>query len=122
MREGKLRIVENEMTSELNVLAREAGRVARSHPMTADFTSNVLHRALKRSSPAFRSTAPMSTAVSLRRDRRDIDWAVAQARRHDPPVDQSVFDFLHAVLTTDLLPRDGVSHVAVGACDAHSAI
>ena len=47
VRELKLRIMENEMASELNVLAREAGRVARSHPLTSDFTNNVLHRALK---------------------------------------------------------------------------
>ena len=47
VRDCKLRIMENEMASELNVLAREAGRVARSHPRTADFTNNVLHRALK---------------------------------------------------------------------------
>ena len=35
------------MASELNVLAKEAARVARSNPRTADFTNNVLQRALK---------------------------------------------------------------------------
>ena len=47
VRDCKLRIMENEMASELGVLAREAGRVARGNPRTADFTDNVLQRALK---------------------------------------------------------------------------
>ena len=34
-------------------------------------------------------------------DRRDIDWATAQARRTASTLDPSVFDFLHALLTTD---------------------
>ena len=47
VRDCKLRIMDDEMASELIVLARAAGRVARSHPRTADFTHNVLRRALK---------------------------------------------------------------------------
>ena len=45
--ECKLRIMENEMASELNVLARDAARVARQNPRTADFTRNILQRALR---------------------------------------------------------------------------
>ena len=37
----------NEMASELNVLARDAARVARQNPRTADFTRNLLHRAIR---------------------------------------------------------------------------
>ena len=33
-----------------------------------------------------------------RLDRRDLDWAVAQARRNETDVDPSVFDFLHRLL------------------------
>ena len=39
---------DNEMASELNVLARDAARVARQNPRTADFTHNVLQRAIAR--------------------------------------------------------------------------
>ena len=73
------------MASELNVLARDAARVARQNPRTADFTRNVLQRALKRDHRLLsRSTAPMSTrrAQPPRSDRRDLDWAMAQARRN----------------------------------------
>jgi (1->4)-alpha-D-glucan 1-alpha-D-glucosylmutase len=115
VRTCKIRIMENEMAGELNVLAREAGRVARSNPRTADFTNNVLQRALKQivaCFPVYRTYidgGPPSDA-----DRRDIDWAVAHARRQEPTLDPSVFDFLQALLTCDLVaaPRSGYSRVA----------
>ncbi len=47
VRDCKIRIMLNEMASELNVLARDAGRVARQNPRTADFTRNILQRGLK---------------------------------------------------------------------------
>ena len=114
VRESKLRIMENEMVSELNVLAREAGRLARSHPLTADFTNNVLHRALKQiiaCFPVYRTYVDGNPATEA--DRRDIDWAVAQARRLDTEVDSSVFDFLQRALSGDLaIVGSGYSHVA----------
>ena len=42
-----MRIMRNEMASELNVLARDAARVAQQNPRTADFTQNILRRALR---------------------------------------------------------------------------
>ena len=35
-------------------------------------------------------------------DRRDIDWALAQARRRSSDPEPSLFDWIHAALTTDL--------------------
>jgi (1->4)-alpha-D-glucan 1-alpha-D-glucosylmutase len=117
VRDSKMRIMENEMASELNVLARDAARVARSNPRTADFTNNVLQRALKEIIavfPVYRTYVDGRTAPTDA-DRRDIDWAVAQARRHGAALDPSVFDFLHQLLTCDLVaePRSGFSRVAV---------
>ena len=116
VRESKLLIMEDEMASELRVLARGAGRIARSHPLTSDFTNNVLHRALKQiiaSFPVYRTY--VDTAGASEVDRRYIDWAVGQARRLEPMVDPTVFDFLHRLLTTDLVaePRSGYSRHAV---------
>jgi (1->4)-alpha-D-glucan 1-alpha-D-glucosylmutase len=113
---SKLLIMDNAMASELNVLAREAGRVARSHPRTADFTNNVLRRALKQivaCFPVYRTYVDGSEPTEA--DRRDIDWAIAQARRSDTHIDPSVFDFLHELLMCDLVtaPRSGFSRVAV---------
>jgi (1->4)-alpha-D-glucan 1-alpha-D-glucosylmutase len=117
VRDCKMRIMENEMASELNVLARDAARVARSNPRTADFTNNVLQRALKEIVavfPVYRTYVDTSSAPT-EADRRDIAWAVAQARRHGAALDPSVFDFLHQLLTCDLVaePRSGFSRVGV---------
>ncbi|MGH7046801.1 MAG: malto-oligosyltrehalose synthase [Stellaceae bacterium] len=116
VRDCKLRIMENEMASELTMLGRQAGRVARSNPHTADFTNNVLQRALKQvvaCFPVYRTFIDGSAPTDA--DRRDIDWAVAHARRQEAALDPSVFDFLHRLLTCDLVaePHSGFSRVAV---------
>jgi (1->4)-alpha-D-glucan 1-alpha-D-glucosylmutase len=116
VRDCKCQIMENEMAGELNVLAREAGRVARGNPRTADFTNNVLQRALKQivaCFPVYRTYVDGGAPTDA--DRRDIDWAVAQARRLEAALDPSVFDFLHRLLTCDLVaqPHSGFSRVAV---------
>jgi (1->4)-alpha-D-glucan 1-alpha-D-glucosylmutase len=113
----KIRIMLNEMASELNVLARDAARIARQNPRTADFTRNILQRALKEivaCFPVYRTYVDGAAEPSST-DRRDIDWAVALARRNETEVDQSVFEFLHRLLTTDLVAqsRSGFSRQAV---------
>ena len=65
----KIRIMVNEMASELNVLARDAARVARQNPRTADFTRNILQRALQR------DRGLLSGLPHLRRRRRRADRA-----------------------------------------------
>jgi (1->4)-alpha-D-glucan 1-alpha-D-glucosylmutase len=112
VRDCKLRIMEHEMASELTVLARDAGRIARQNPRTADFTRNVFQRALKATIacfPVYRTYIDGGTPSEA--DRRDTDWAIAQARRLDADLDPSVFDMLHRMLTTDLVavPRSGYS-------------
>jgi (1->4)-alpha-D-glucan 1-alpha-D-glucosylmutase len=117
VRESKLRIMDNEMASELNVLARDAGRIARQNPRSADFTRNILGRALKEIVAAFPvyRTYVDAEAAPTDADRRDLDWAVAQARRAEPDLDPSVFDFLHRLLSADLVaqPRSGFSRQSV---------
>ncbi|WP_158044436.1 malto-oligosyltrehalose synthase [Skermanella pratensis] len=114
--ESKIRIMEHEMASELNVLARDAARIARSNWRTADFTNNILHSALKEivaRFPVYRTYIDGSAPAES--DRRYIDWAIAQARRAVDAADPSVFDFLQALLTGDLVaePRSGYSRFAV---------
>ena len=109
VRQSKLRIMENEMASELNVLARDAARVARQNPRTEDFTRNILSRALKEviaSFPVYRTYVDSDDPPS-EADRRDLDWAVAQARQQDPDLDTSAFDFVHALLSGDLVAEPG---------------
>lgn len=117
VRDSKLRIMRSEMASELNTLAGDAARVAQQNPRTADFTRNILHQGLMEivaCFPVYRTYVDrMGTPTD--NDRRDIDWAVAQARRHQTDIDPSVFDFLHGLLLADLVaqPRSGFSRHAV---------
>jgi (1->4)-alpha-D-glucan 1-alpha-D-glucosylmutase len=120
VRECKIRIMLNEMAGELNVLARDAARIARQNPCTADFTSNILQRGLKEiiaCFPVYRTYVD-GDAAPAEADRRDLDWAVAQARRNETDVDASVFDFLSGLLSTDLVahPHSGFSRQSVVRC------
>jgi len=113
VRRSKIRIMESEMASELHVLARKAARIARSNPATADFTANILHQALKETIarfPVYRTYVDGGVPSDL--DRRDIDWAVSQARKVEQGPDGSVYDFVQRLLTSDLVaaPRSGYSH------------
>ncbi len=120
VRECKIRIMQNEMASELNVLARDAGRVARENPRTADFTRNILHRALAQivaCFPVYRTYVDTANAPTAD-DRRDLDWALALARRIETDLDPSVFDFLAKLLSGALVaePRSGFSRHSVLRC------
>jgi (1->4)-alpha-D-glucan 1-alpha-D-glucosylmutase len=92
-------------------------RSARQNPRTADFTRNILQRALKEivaCFPVYRTYVD-GGAEPTEADRRDIYWAVAHARRNETDVDPSVFDFLQRLMTTDLVaqPRGGFSRQSV---------
>jgi (1->4)-alpha-D-glucan 1-alpha-D-glucosylmutase len=120
VRESKLRIMEHEMASELNVLARDAARVARQNPRTADFTRNILQRALREviaCFPVYRTYVDGEGAPTDA-DRRDLDWAISLARRNDTSLDASVFDFVNKLLSGDLVaePRSGFSREAALRC------
>ena len=171
-RDCKLRIMDGEMASELHRLARSLAGLARQNPRTADFTQNLLRRALRQviaSFPVYRTYVDERTgadaqeplrfhplipaeagtqafsgsgcdvgqpdctgsnlgprfrgderfksepeATSKRgqaQDRRDLDWAVGHARRAEPELEPSVFDFLHRLLSGDLVaqPHSGYS-------------
>ena len=113
VRDCKLRIMRNEMASELNVLGRDAVRIARQNPRTADFTRNILQRGLREivaCFPVYRTYVDGGAAPSDA-DLRDLDWAVAWARRNQPDLDPSVFDFLYRLLSGD--HSDDVSRRAV---------
>jgi (1->4)-alpha-D-glucan 1-alpha-D-glucosylmutase len=115
VRQSKLRIMDNEMASELHALARDAARVARENPVTSDFTQNILRRALRQivaCFPVYRTYVSERGAEET--DRRYIEWALRHAIRHEPELDATVFDFLQRLLTTDLVaaPRSGFSRHA----------
>ncbi|HUK58781.1 MAG TPA: malto-oligosyltrehalose synthase [Stellaceae bacterium] len=120
VRESKLRIMRHEMASELNVLTRDAARAARQNPRTADFTRTLLGRGLRAivaSFPVYRTYLDASGDPG-EAGRRNLDTAIALARRCETDVDSSVYDFLHKLLSGDLVaaPRSGFSRNSVLRC------
>ena len=120
VRECKLRIMRHEMAGELNVLAREAGRVARENPETSDFTHNELRRAIREivaCFPVYRTYLDWEDNPS-EADLRDLTWAVKRARANETDLDPSVFDFLYKLLSGELVshPRSGFSRQSVLRC------
>ncbi len=115
-RDGKLRIMENEMASELNALGRRAAQLAGESPMTADLTRALLQRAIRRvvaNFPVYRTYLDFA-GMPADADRRDIAWAMTRARRSDPDVHPSAFDFLQKMLMaeTEQPPTRELSHTA----------
>jgi (1->4)-alpha-D-glucan 1-alpha-D-glucosylmutase len=103
VRESKIKILENEMASELESLARDALRVARLDRCTADFTQHILRRALKEIIAGFPVYRTYIDGGPLREtDERYIHWAVAQAIKYEQELDKSVFDFLERLLKGQL--------------------
>jgi (1->4)-alpha-D-glucan 1-alpha-D-glucosylmutase len=103
VRESKIRIMENELRSELETLSRDAVRVARQDPCTTDFTLNILRRALKEiiaCFPVYRTYVDGSKLIEA--DERYIHWAIAQATKNEREIDKSVFEFLERLLTGEL--------------------
>lgn len=113
---SKIKIMENEMASELEALSREAVRIARQNPRTTDFTLNIFRRALKEviaSFPVYRTYIDGSRKDET--GERYIHWTVAQAIKNEKELDKTVFEFLEAVLTGRLVghPRSGYSRHSV---------
>ncbi|HKA31489.1 MAG TPA: malto-oligosyltrehalose synthase, partial [Candidatus Binatia bacterium] len=99
-------VIETLLAGELNVLANALERIAERDWSTRDYTMHRLRDALK----AVVSHFPVyRTYVDDRRtsaeDRRDIDWAVGQARRSWRGADREVLDLVHDALTGDLARR-----------------
>ncbi len=105
LRESKLEIVSNEMAGELRQLARDAATIAHQCSHSTDFTQNLLERALRQvvaCFPVYRTYVDPSNEPTAD-DRRDLQWAIEQARSCEMAIDQSVFDFLMKLLTGDLM-------------------
>ncbi len=100
---AKRQVLRYSLNSELHVLAHELHRLAQQSWRTRDFTLTGLREALGDLIACFPVYRTYITAAGVRaEDRRDLDWAISQARRASGIVDLSVFDFLHAALSTDL--------------------
>lgn len=105
----KKRIMDVELASELTVLADTLVRIAGQDLHSSDFTRNSLRVALREITanfPVYRTYVTADEVSS--EDRRYIEWAVARARKASVVIDDSTFDFVRSILTTDAI-RDGES-------------
>ena len=100
---SKRRIMHVNLASEMNVLARRFHRLSMADWRYRDFTFNGMLGALQEviaGFPVYRTY--VSERGASADDRRYIEWAIAQARKHWLAGDTSIFDFIHGVLLADL--------------------
>jgi (1->4)-alpha-D-glucan 1-alpha-D-glucosylmutase len=100
----KRMIMDVNLAAELEVLANELDHIAQSDVRTSDFTRTVLRNALAdvvAAFPVYRTY--VSGEGASPEDRREIDRAVAQARKRSSALDKDVFDFIGSILTTDAI-------------------
>lgn len=101
---AKYRTMQETLASELNVLANRLSRLAKSSRKTRDFSRLALRRALTdivAHFPVYRSYVDYNGPTDD--DRRYIEWAAGRARKAAKTFDPSGYDFIQAVLTTDIL-------------------
>ncbi len=97
--EKKKLILYSSLVSEVNVLARQLSRIAESNRWTRDFTLYSLRSALVEvvaSFPVYRTYVDESGCDE--RDRSYIEQAVRRAKRMNPTVNGSIFDFIADIL------------------------
>ncbi len=89
------------MSSEVNVLARQLNRITEHDRRTRDFTLNSARRALIEviaSFPVYRTYLRPDVRELDEQDRAAIETAVKRARRRNPALDASIFDFVRELL------------------------
>jgi (1->4)-alpha-D-glucan 1-alpha-D-glucosylmutase len=92
-------IVKLSMASELTVLGHRLDRISERNRWTRDFTLSSLTRALQEVVASFRIYRTyVEPDQILERDLHYIGSAVARAKRHNPAVSASIFDFVHNIL------------------------
>jgi (1->4)-alpha-D-glucan 1-alpha-D-glucosylmutase len=97
--DSKRLILRVAMASELQMLAHRLNHISEQHRQSRDFTLNMLRYALREilvCFPVYR-IYPDSSGISPR-DRQFVNQAVAVAKRSNPAIDASVFDFIRNIL------------------------
>ncbi|HEX6144151.1 MAG TPA: malto-oligosyltrehalose synthase [Geminicoccaceae bacterium] len=105
---AKRQILRASLGSELSVVAHELYRLAQQSWRSRDFTLTGIREALADvivGFPVYRTYITDSGPKS--EDRRDLEWAISQARKETLIVDQTVFDFIYRALSTDLVQEAG---------------
>ncbi len=100
--EKKKLIMQTSVASEINTLAHYLDRISEKDRHTRDFTLNSLRTAITEvmaSFPVYRTYVTHPGANE--RDRRYIEQALSRAKRKNPALSATIFDFLGKVLLLD---------------------
>jgi (1->4)-alpha-D-glucan 1-alpha-D-glucosylmutase len=98
---SKRLILQVAMSSELNVLARKLDRISEQHRWSRDFTLESLRDALREvlaAFPVYRTYVRGDQIEVDPQDRRQVTAAIREAKRRNPAISESVFDFIQSVL------------------------
>lgn len=99
----KLRVMDNELAAELSSLARHTARLAWSVAASADFTEAAIKRAWREVIAQLEVYRVYGDGNGLApRDRRELSFALARARRTQPQIQPPTFDFIEALLVGTL--------------------
>lgn len=107
-------IMQVSMSSELNVLARRLDEISEQHRWFGDFTLENLRDALREviaCFPIYRTYIDPTTVAPDAEDQRHIRTAIAEAKRRNRAVNESVFDFIGSVLLLEA--PEGLSEEAL---------
>ncbi len=99
--EMKQRMMREAFPSEVNVLANVLNRISERDRRSRDFTLNNLRIALREVMACFSVYRTYTTCDEegvAERDRKYIEAAISQARKRNPQMEPSVFEFLQSVL------------------------
>ncbi len=107
-REAKRVAMRSSLSSEIHMLSRRLERIAMRDRRSRDFTLPMLHRAVAETIAAFpvyrTYIRPDGTREAT--DEQIVRRATRLARRRNPEVEPSVFDFLREVLLLEHAPQD----------------
>lgn len=99
--ESKKLIIEASMASEINMLGHRLARLAQSHRASRDFTRRSLTTALREiiaCFPVYRTYVGEAGTGVAERDQWYVDLAVAMAKRRNPTISKSIFNFIADLL------------------------
>ena len=99
--ESKKLIIQTAMSGEMAVLSRRLDRISEQHRWSRDFTLNSLEAALEEviaCFPVYRSYVRPETGKVDDADRQHIQTAIRRAKRRNPTISESIFDFIASVL------------------------
>jgi (1->4)-alpha-D-glucan 1-alpha-D-glucosylmutase len=98
VREKKFLILQVALSGELHMLASQLDRLSEKDRWSRDFTLNSLRHALREIIACFPVYRSYITDEVVPRDRQHVDRAVWQAKRRNPAISSSLFDFVRDML------------------------